>query len=96
MATATDMVWVELGRERTKRGEITFGVSGKPNEPRGLVTPADPHWAQALQALDATPLAALQGKGEGPAPPVITLFPREAVLKYQAAFQAAGGRNGRA
>ncbi len=96
MATATDMVWVELGHERTKRGEIAFGIAGTPDEPRGLISPGDPHWVQALQALEAGAAAAQQGKGEtsGP-PPVITLIPREAVLKYQAALASAGKGKGR-
>jgi hypothetical protein len=95
MATATDMVWVELSRERTKRGEITFSISGKPKEPRGLIAGGDPHWAQAIQALEAAPLSAPGGKGAGSAPPVITLIPREAVMRYQAAFTAAGERQRR-
>jgi hypothetical protein len=95
MATATDMVWVELSRERTKRGEITFGISGKSKEPRGLIAAGDPHWAQAIQALDAAPLSAPGAKGKGSPPPVITLIPREAVMKYQAALAAAGTRKGR-
>jgi hypothetical protein len=96
MATATDMVWVELGHERTKRGEISFGIAGKAAEPRGLISPGDPHWVQALQALEAGAAAAQQGKGEpsGP-PPVITLIPREAVLKYQAALAAGNERKRR-
>jgi hypothetical protein len=96
MATATDMVWVELSRERTKRGEITFGISGKPKESRGLIANGDPHWAQAVQALDAAPLPVVQGKGQASGTPaVITLIPREAVMKYQAAFTAAGERKRR-
>ncbi len=95
MATATDMVWVELGRERTKRGEITFGIPGKRQEPHGLIAPADPHWAQAVQALEAAPLPQPQGQGQGSGvPPVITLIPREGVMKYQAAFKAAARRKG--
>jgi hypothetical protein len=95
MATATDMVWVELNRERTKPGEITFGISGKPKEPRGLIAASDPHWAQAIQALEAAPLSAPAGKRGGSVPPVITLIPREAVMKYQAALAAADTRKGR-
>jgi len=87
MATSTDLVWVELSRERTDRGEVTFAVAGKWEEPRGLITPGDPHWAQAVQALAAP---APPGKGEGKvSPPVITLLPRESVIRYQAAFAAA-------
>ena len=87
MATATDMVWVELSRERTAGGGVTFGIAGKPGEPRGLIAAGAPHWVQAVQALDAAPLPATQGKkrGSGP-PPVITLIPLEAVMKCQAAF----------
>ncbi len=93
MATATDMVWVELGRERTARGEITFRVAGKPKGPQGLITPTDLHWGQALQALEGSPLPAAQGKGhDSVSAPVITLLPREAVERYQAAFVAAAGR----
>ena len=96
MATATDMVWVELSRERTKAGEVTFGISGKPKEPRGLIVDGDPHWAQAIQALEAGGLPSLQGKGRGSGlPPVITLLPRESVMRYQAAFASTGNRRGR-
>ncbi len=94
MATSTDLVWVELSRERTDRGEVTFAVAGKWEEARGLIAPGDPHWSQAVQALAAPPPP---GKGERTAPPpVITLIPREAVIMYEAAFAAAAKRGARA
>ncbi len=91
MATSTDLVWVELSRERTDRGEVTFAVAGKWEEPRGLIGPGDPHWVQTVQALEAPPQP---GKGTA-SQPVITLIPREAVIRYQAAFAARGKAPGR-